>query len=316
MKHRQRERRSYGASIELREDAGQLVFRGHAAVFDRLSLPLGGFRERIARGAFRKTVREADVRFLAQHDPATVMARTRAGTLSLWEDERGLAVEARLNPEDPDVQRLAVKMRDGHIDQMSFGFEVISDSWDSEEVHDEYSDGDTLVRTVREVRLWDVSPVTFPAYPDTDAELAGVLVPAEVRARAEELRTAIPSHSTDTVDEPWDGPAAVAAAPNDARVLRYMHAWRDAEGDPAEKQNYKFPHHAGLGAPANVRACRNGLARLPQADIPDADRAGVERHLRRHLDDAARSMNVPIERLLVDDLAMRRRRLELLARVI
>lgn len=320
MAHRERERRIYGATVKLREDGAALLFRGHASVFDSLSLPIfGRFRERIAPGAFAKTIQEADVRFLAQHDPATVMARTRTGTLRLWEDAVGLAVEARLNPEDPDVQRLAVKLRDGNIDQMSFGFEVIRDEWTTEEIHDEWSDGETPVRTLREVRLWDVSPVTFPAYEGTDAELAGLVsVPAEVRARAEELRTAIAPHSTGTVDEPWDGPRAVAEAPNDARVLRYMHAWRDADGDPDQKQTYKFPHHAPrVGAPANVRAVRNGLARLPQADIPDADRAGVERHLRRHLDDAARAMGRSVDALLaLDDLAMRRRRLDLLLRAV
>ncbi len=321
MNERERERRSYGASIELRDgEDGSLVVRGHAAVFGRLSLPIAGglFRERIAPGAFRKTAKEADVRFLAQHDPATVMARTRAGNLSLWEDEVGLAVEARLNPADPDAQRLAVKIRDGNITQMSFGFEVLRDEWGTEVIEDEWSTGETTVRTVREVRLWDVSPVTFAAYPDTDVEMAGIVVPAEVRAIAEQMRAAIPPHSTPTVDEPWDGPRAVADAPNDARVLRHMHAWRDAAGDPDAKETYKFPHHGPRhDAPANVRACRNGLARLPQAGIPDVDRAGVERHLRRHLDDAARAMGVSVEALMaLDDIAARRRRLELLRRAI
>lgn len=102
------------------------------------------------------------------------------------------------------------------------------------------------------------------------------------------LRTAIPAHSTATVDTSWNGPAAEAAAPNDRAVLRYMHAWVDADGDPAQKSSYKFPHHEPrIGAPANLAAVRNALSRLPNAKIPDADRAGVEKHLRRHLDDAA-----------------------------
>jgi HK97 family phage prohead protease len=278
------ERRSYTAGdLEVREHEGSLRFVGHAAVFDSLSLPLGGFREQVARGAFRKTIREADVRFLAQHDPATVMARTKAGTLRLKEDGVGLLVEADLNPADPDVQRLAVKVRDGHIDQMSFGFEVIKDEWEEQDIRDEWTNGPIPVRTLKEVRLWDVSPVTFPAYPATDGGLREILVPAEVRQRA--LRTAIASHSTEVVDEPWDGPAAVAEMPNDPAVLRYCHAWVDSAGDPEEKQSYKFPHHRALDAPAVISAVRNALARLPLADIPENDRAGVERHLRRHLED-------------------------------
>jgi hypothetical protein len=109
----------------------------------------------------------------------------------------------------------------------------------------------------------------------------------------------MPVHHTATVDEPWDGPAAVKAMPNDDKVLRYCHAWQsdEAEKTPHEegdddaddqKSNYKFPHHKTDGGPANLSACRNGLGRLSAADIPDSDRAGVKAHLQAHLDDAAK----------------------------
>jgi ATP-dependent protease ClpP protease subunit len=108
---------------------------------------------------------------------------------------------------------------------------------------------------------------------------------------------ALPVHHTGTVDEKWDGPAAVRAMPADDTVLKYCHAWESdeaaavphREGDhdaDDQKQNYKFPHHKADGGPANVNACNNGLARLSGADIPDGDRAGVEAHLRAHLKDA------------------------------
>ncbi|MDH6116901.1 ATP-dependent Clp endopeptidase proteolytic subunit ClpP [Kitasatospora sp. GAS204A] len=108
---------------------------------------------------------------------------------------------------------------------------------------------------------------------------------------------AMPVHHTATVDEPWDGPAAVAAMPNDDQVLEYCHAWQSAEAAAAphkssdddaddQKANYKFPHHKTKGGPANLAACRNGLARLSNADIPDLDRDGVRAHLQAHLDDA------------------------------
>lgn len=108
---------------------------------------------------------------------------------------------------------------------------------------------------------------------------------------------ALPIHHTATVDEPWDGPAAVAKMPADDEVLRYCHAWESDEAaatpheegdDDADdkKANYKFPHHETKGGPANLAACRNGLARLDSADIPDGDRAGVKAHLQAHLDDA------------------------------
>ncbi|MEM4234905.1 MAG: HK97 family phage prohead protease [Candidatus Methanomethylicaceae archaeon] len=99
---------------------------------------------------------------------------------------------------------------------------------------------------------------------------------------------AIKPHSTKVdTESSWDGPGVVADAPNDAEVLRYMHAWVDDNGDPDAKSSYKFPHHQPkIGAPAVIAAVNNALARLSQADIPDADRDGVERHLRKHRDDA------------------------------
>jgi len=106
---------------------------------------------------------------------------------------------------------------------------------------------------------------------------------------------AIPVHHTATVDTAWDGPAAVAAMPAEYADLHYCHAWQSADAsshtpgdDDADdkKGAFKFPHHAREGGAANVNACNNGLARLEGADIPDADRAGVEAHLRAHLADA------------------------------
>ncbi len=99
---------------------------------------------------------------------------------------------------------------------------------------------------------------------------------------------AIRVHHTDTdTESAWDGPAEVAAAPEEEATLRYMHAWVDPDADPNTKTAYKFPHHAaGTDTPANIRGVNNALARLPQADIPEGDRAGVEAHLRAHREDA------------------------------
>lgn len=107
---------------------------------------------------------------------------------------------------------------------------------------------------------------------------------------------ALPVHHTATTDEAWDGPAAVAAMPNDDTVLEYCHAWEDSaaasvphkSGDDdadAQKASYKFPHHKTKGGPANLAACRNGLARLSSASIPSGDDAGVKAHLNAHLSD-------------------------------
>jgi len=111
------------------------------------------------------------------------------------------------------------------------------------------------------------------------------------------LNKAIPVHHTATEDTAWDGPAAVAAMPAEYADLHYCHAWQSADADESshtpgdddeddKKSAFKFPHHEKKGGPANLAACRNGKARLSGADIPDADRAGVEAHLQAHLDDA------------------------------
>ena len=85
--------------------------------------------------------------------------------------------------------------------------------------------------------------------------------------------------------------------PNDDTVLEYCFAWQSdvaantphKEGDDDaddQKANYKFPHHKTKGGPANLAACRNGLARLEGSKIPESDKAGVKAHLQAHLDDA------------------------------
>lgn len=148
--------------IEIREVEGKPVIGGYAAVFNRLSMPLMGFREQIKPGAFAGGL-DGDIRALWQHDTAVVLGRTKSGTLKLWEDKHGLAFE--LIPPDTQAGRDAmVLIGRGDVDQMSFGFVVPrgGDTWDD--------DGDKeMLRTLNKVELIEISPVTFPAYPDTTA---------------------------------------------------------------------------------------------------------------------------------------------------
>lgn len=99
---------------------------------------------------------------------------------------------------------------------------------------------------------------------------------------------AIPVHHTATVERPWDAGAALRAAPNDAAVLRYMHAAVRAGADPELKGSYVLPHHPpGTDTPAVLPGVRNALARLSQVQgLSAAERDGAERHLRAHLADA------------------------------
>jgi HK97 family phage prohead protease len=102
----------------------------------------------------------ADVRLLIDHE-GVPLARTKSGTLALEEDERGLRVEAELDPANPDAMRVLSAMRRGDLSQMSFAFRTVKDSYNS----------DRSVRELKEVQLFDVSIVTFPAYEETVAEL-------------------------------------------------------------------------------------------------------------------------------------------------
>jgi hypothetical protein len=132
---------------------------GYAAVFNSLSGNLGGFREKITPGAFKRSLGAgADVRALLNHDPNYVLGRTSAGTLQLEEDMRGLRVNI-MPPETQWARDLVESISRGDINQMSFGFRVQQDSWEKYE--------DENIRTLIDVDLVDVSPVTFPAYGET-----------------------------------------------------------------------------------------------------------------------------------------------------
>jgi HK97 family phage prohead protease len=159
------ERRAFaveGLKVETREE-GKRRLVGHAAVFNTLSENLGGFRERIVPGAFAETIKTDDIRALFNHDDNFILGRNRSKTLSLKEDDRGLAIAVDV-PDNQTIRDLVLApIERGDVSQMSFGFSVMLDGQDWGQ------DGDgTMVRTLKRVRLFDVSPVVFPAYPQTD----------------------------------------------------------------------------------------------------------------------------------------------------
>ncbi|MDE2442556.1 MAG: HK97 family phage prohead protease [Betaproteobacteria bacterium] len=160
----QTERRFYGdAKLEVRRagtDAKATTLRGYAAKFDVLSENLGGFREQIAPGAFSDVLTN-DVRALFNHDANAVLGRTTSGTLRIAQDDTGLYYEVDL-PDTQAARDLLVSIERGDVNQSSFGFRVApnGDTWDE-------NDEGTIIRTIKKFgRLYDVSPVTIPAYPD------------------------------------------------------------------------------------------------------------------------------------------------------
>ena len=144
---------------EEEETASNTLF-GYAAIFDSPSEPMP-FTEFVKRGAFTKTLEDgADVRLLIDHQ-GVPLARTTSGTLRLHEDERGLAVEADLDPNNPDAMRVMSALKRGDMSQMSFAFKTVNDTISA----------DGMTRELNEVQLFDVSVVTFPAYERTVAEI-------------------------------------------------------------------------------------------------------------------------------------------------
>lgn len=169
-----RERRLIPGAAEMRAtDAGPRI---------RMRIPFGrrshdmGFVEIIDPGAFAKTLQEAgsDVVALWNHDPLWVLGRESNKTLELRTTAEALEGETQLDGEDQFHQHFARRIQRRDVIGASFSFEKVRDRW--EEDHEDH----TITRTLLEVRLHDVSPVTFPAYPDSEAEARAL---AEQRAR-------------------------------------------------------------------------------------------------------------------------------------
>lgn len=161
------ERRIAPVTTEIREASnGGWTLTGHAAVFGSESGDLGGFREVIQRGAFRKVLKREglDVAALFNHDQNLILGRTTNGTLTLREDPRGLVYE--VNVADTSYGRdLRVLLERGDVSQSSFAFRVKAEG----QTWTDSPDG-TMIRTITEFEdLLDVSPVVYPAYADTSS---------------------------------------------------------------------------------------------------------------------------------------------------
>lgn len=227
------ERRMAIAGLEVRDTDSGVTLHGYAATFDQ-PYNMGWYEERVAPGAFKMSLgRTPDVRLLVNHG-GLPLARTTSGTLILGEDAKGLTVEARMDPSDPDVAAIVPKLRRGDLNQMSFGFRVAGDDGD------EWND-DMSKRTLRtlDIHDGDVSVVTYPANPGTMAAVRGedttaldALVSAlramEVRKTSREDVNAVLARALNGLSlAPGDDPAPVVAAIQDLDVP-FSDAVRDA----------------------------------------------------------------------------------------
>jgi HK97 family phage prohead protease len=172
---KQRELR-YIPARELRvatDDTGQRTLSGYAAVFNSPSVDLGGFTEILAPGCFSKSLVESpDVLMLRDHDSSILLGHTKSNTLALSEDSIGLRFSCKL-PETTQAADLTASVERGDLDGCSFGFMCICDEW--------VSTGDgKVVRTIIEAELYEVSAVSFPAYPASSVSVR--TAPKEIRS--------------------------------------------------------------------------------------------------------------------------------------
>ncbi len=164
-----RQVRSCGAEFRARDEGGPVI-EGYFSVFNRDYELWPGAVEQVAPGAFRETL-GGDIRALANHDTRLVLGRTTTGTLTLREDDKGLFGTIKMNEQDSDAMNLYARVQRGDVSQCSFGFDILDEEFT------ERSDGSVLW-TIRKVKLYEVSVVTFPAYVET-----------AVSARKEEVDT-------------------------------------------------------------------------------------------------------------------------------
>lgn len=202
--------------LEMRDNAdGSITLDGYASITDapyEVSDFLGDYTETIARGAFGKTLQErADVRLLVNH-AGVPLARTKSGTLTLTEDAHGLRSVATLDASNPTVQEVRSAMSRGDLDQMSFAFRATRQDWNA----------DYSARTINELRLYDVSIVTYPANPATTVGLRSMLDESFDPKDPEQVQRAIAMLQGLLVDEATEEAVRVATHRPDvmATVLR------------------------------------------------------------------------------------------------
>jgi hypothetical protein len=152
--------RAVMTEYQTREDETGRHISGYFSVFNS-NYEIGpGMSESIAPGAFSNSLAGGDIRALTNHDTTLVLGRTKAHTLELREDERGLWGDITINPNDGDAVNTWERVKRGDVDQCSFGFEIVTEETD-------FRDDSSVHWTIREVNLFEVSVCTFPAYEAT-----------------------------------------------------------------------------------------------------------------------------------------------------
>lgn len=158
-----RQLRTVATDFTTREDGEDLLIEGYFAVFNSNYDIWPGASESIAPGAFAKSLESDDIRALTNHNTDLVLGRNRAGTLILKEDTHGLWGSIRINPKDSDAVNTRERVLRGDVSQCSIGFDI-------REEETEFRDDGSVHWTIKDVKLWEVSVCTFPAYESTNVQ--------------------------------------------------------------------------------------------------------------------------------------------------
>mgnify|MGYP001155378273 CR=1 FL=1 len=158
----QRQVRCVMQQFQTRDAGNDLYIEGYFAVFNSEYPLWEGATEIVKPGAFTNSI-SGDVRALINHDSSLVLGRTKAGTLTLRQDERGLWGSIKINRDDVDAMNLYARVQRGDVSQCSFGFDIKSEEF--------VENPDGSVRwIIKDVVLYEVSVCTFPAYAETSVE--------------------------------------------------------------------------------------------------------------------------------------------------
>lgn len=157
-----RQARSQATQFRAAETEGKKYIEGYFAVFDGIYELWPGATESIDSGAF-DGVLDDDIRALINHDTTLVLGRNKAGTLELKVDNKGLWGRIEINEKDQDAMNLYARVERGDVNQCSFGFDILEEDT-------AYNDDGSVHWTIKRVKLYEVSVVTFPAYEDTSVQ--------------------------------------------------------------------------------------------------------------------------------------------------
>lgn len=147
-----------------KRESGEMIAEGIAIVYDQITI-IWGDEEVIARGAAAESIENDDIRAVWNHNNAIVLGRKKSGTLEIWEEKDG--VHVRIHFPDSEEGRSKFKsIERGDVSQMSFAFDVIEGEWNVRE-----EDEKTIwTRRIIKLKIYEVSPVTFPQYEETAIE--------------------------------------------------------------------------------------------------------------------------------------------------